>query len=76
MFVQYSVIESELIWIMYQKPSYKSGPNPALCKYNTIKVIDIEWFIGYNGFQYFRRIIESKWFSGIYTSKNELYMWK
>ena len=76
MFVLCSVTESELIWIMYQKPDYKGGSNPALSQFNIIKVIDIKWFIGYNGFQAFRRIIESKWFAGIDTNRNELYVWK
>ncbi|WP_168226816.1 MULTISPECIES: hypothetical protein [Spiroplasma] len=57
---------------MYQKPNYNKSPNP----FNTIKVINIKWFIGYNGFQSFRKIIGSKWFAGIDTNKNELYIWK
>ncbi|WP_283272509.1 hypothetical protein [Spiroplasma sp. SV19] len=57
---------------MYQKPNYNKSPTP----FNIIKTIDIEWFINFNGFQSFRKIIESKWFAGINTSKNELYVWK
>jgi len=57
---------------MYQKPNYNKSPNP----FNIIKIINIEWFINYNGFQLFRKIIESERFAGINTNKNELYIWK